>query len=146
MVETIELDIPFVAGKERSRVSRNGGKVHQYTPKTTKANMNIIRKVFMQSVDKRGLKVPKDAEVSIEINAYSLMPKSRPKRVQSEANLYKPDTDNIAKLVMDALNGVAYDDDKQVTELYVRKHRRQRKETPNTSEYMKVVITYHKVE
>ena len=33
----------------------------------------------------------------------------------------KPDCDNIAKAVLDALNGLAYKDDSQVTELTVRK-------------------------
>ena len=33
----------------------------------------------------------------------------------------KPDTDNIAKIVCDALNGVAYHDDKQITSLTVDK-------------------------
>ena len=33
----------------------------------------------------------------------------------------KPDTDNIAKAVCDALNGVAYHDDKQITSLTVDK-------------------------
>ena len=33
----------------------------------------------------------------------------------------KPDADNIAKIIMDALNGVAYEDDRQVVELIVRK-------------------------
>ena len=33
----------------------------------------------------------------------------------------KPDTDNIAKAILDALNGVAYYDDAQVVELHVVK-------------------------
>ena len=35
--------------------------------------------------------------------------------------LTKPDVDNIAKLVLDALNGVAFVDDKQIIELSVKK-------------------------
>ncbi len=33
----------------------------------------------------------------------------------------KPDCDNIAKIILDALNGLAYDDDAQVVKLYVEK-------------------------
>lgn len=33
----------------------------------------------------------------------------------------KPDCDNIAKIICDALNGVAYDDDKQIVALKVTK-------------------------
>ena len=32
-----------------------------------------------------------------------------------------PDTDNLAKSILDALNGLAYDDDKQIVELEVKK-------------------------
>lgn len=34
----------------------------------------------------------------------------------------KPDNDNIAKSVLDALNGLAYVDDKQIVELKVNKY------------------------
>jgi Holliday junction resolvase RusA-like endonuclease len=33
----------------------------------------------------------------------------------------KPDTDNIAKICLDALNGIAYHDDAQIVELQVSK-------------------------
>ena len=33
----------------------------------------------------------------------------------------KPDLDNIAKIILDGLNGVAYTDDKQVTSLEIEK-------------------------
>ena len=35
--------------------------------------------------------------------------------------MVKPDTDNIAKSILDSLNGIAYKDDKQVVELIVYK-------------------------
>ena len=38
------------------------------------------------------------------------------------------DVDNVAKSVLDGLNGVAYEDDDQVIELLVRKHKVTRKE------------------
>ena len=34
----------------------------------------------------------------------------------------KPDADNIAKIVLDSLNGLAYKDDNQISELLVLKH------------------------
>ena len=49
------------------------------------------------------------------------LPKSTPKRVLSEPDTHKPDADNIAKIVLDALNGVAWLDDAQVTSLTVVK-------------------------
>lgn len=38
-----------------------------------------------------------------------------------ERHIYKPDTDNLAKFIMDALNGVYYKDDSQVYQLSVLK-------------------------
>jgi len=38
------------------------------------------------------------------------------------------DVDNVAKSVLDGLNGVAYEDDDQVVELLVKKHKVKRKE------------------
>ena len=42
------------------------------------------------------------------------MPKTRPKYMASEMDTFKPDADNILKSIEDALNGIAYYDDKQV--------------------------------
>lgn len=33
----------------------------------------------------------------------------------------KPDLDNVAKIIMDALNGLAYEDDKDIVELQITK-------------------------
>lgn len=62
-----------------------------------------------------------DGPVSVTILYGRQMPKSRPKRMEFEDDTYKPDVDNVAKAVLDALNGVAYDDDKQVVSLSVHK-------------------------
>jgi Holliday junction resolvase RusA-like endonuclease len=64
--------------------------------------------------------------VHITIRTARPLPKSRPKSVESEPDTYKPDWDNLGKLVCDALNGVAWHDDAQVTELHAVKHRRRR--------------------
>lgn len=51
----------------------------------------------------------------------------------------KPDCDNIAKAVLDALNGVAFDDDSQVVTLVVRKYPRVR--ISSDDEYVRVTIS-----
>ena len=48
----------------------------------------------------------------------------------------KPDTDNIAKSILDSLNGIAYKDDKQVVDLRVRK---QYAEVPSVSVWIREV-------
>lgn len=66
---------------------------------------------------------PIDSYVSVMINAYFSIPKSymKGKRLACKHNINrpakKPDVDNILKAVLDALNGVAYKDDKQVIEV-----------------------------
>ena len=63
--------------------------------------------------------------VSVRIDADYPMPKSWSKRQKDEARgTYcenKPDLDNVEKAVLDALNGVAWDDDKSVVVLIARK-------------------------
>lgn len=44
----------------------------------------------------------------------------------------KPDSDNIAKIICDSLNGIAYHDDSQIVELYICK---------SYSENPKVIVT-----
>lgn len=62
-----------------------------------------------------------DAPVSVSIDIMRHLPDGRPKRVLSEPDTVKPDADNVAKAVLDALNGVAYKDDAQVVSLCVLK-------------------------
>lgn len=67
-------------------------------------------------------------QISVSIAVFRALPKSRPKKIASEPDTVKPDVDNIAKTVLDALNGVAYADDSQVVRLVVNKFPRERRE------------------
>ena len=68
-----------------------------------------------------------DGPVMVTVKAYLGIPESKSKKakaqMQSGAILptKKPDCDNIAKIVCDALNGLAYNDDSQITKLIVSK-------------------------
>lgn len=73
-----------------------------------------------------GLLFPFRVPVAVRIDVYEPLPKSRPKRVTSEPNTFKPDADNIAKLVMDGMNGAVWGDHAQVVDLHVVKHPRVR--------------------
>lgn len=63
----------------------------------------------------------------MKIQAQYPIPQSLSKRKKREAiaglimPTTKPDGDNILKVVMDALNGLAYDDDKQVVKMGIIK-------------------------
>jgi len=68
-----------------------------------------------------------DGPVDVRLTAYLRIPKSASKKLRAAmlANIQrptkKPDNDNLAKLALDALNGVCWHDDVQVVDLTVRK-------------------------
>lgn len=68
-----------------------------------------------------------EGAVVMDVVAYFQIPKSwlKKKRLQAKNGVIyptvKPDADNILKVLKDALNGVAYDDDKQVVDVRCRK-------------------------
>lgn len=106
-----------VHGKARPRVTRHG----VYTPKTTREYERLIAEKYRETGCEPFL-----GEVAVEVTTYRALPESRPKKCIKEPDTYKPDVDNIGKIVLDALNGVAYLDDKQVTSLSVHKMPRRR--------------------
>ncbi len=112
-------EVPFVRGKGRVRFARATGRT--YTPDATAEAMQLIRQEWGDSPC-----APSGVPVTVRILTMRPMPKSRPKRIVAEPDVYKPDADNIAKLVLDALNGIAWSDDTQVTGLYVFKCDRMR--------------------
>lgn len=109
-------------GKARPRFSQKSGTV--YTPTKTVRYERLIRKAFL---DAGGNAIPSDCYVGITVDAYFQIPKSytKGKRLACQHNINrpakKPDIDNILKIVLDGLNGVAYADDKQVIEVRCRK-------------------------
>lgn len=110
-------------GKERPRAAKLRDRTVVYTPKKTKDYEREIATAYRTQC--RGIF---SGAVAIEIHAYYEIPKSASrKRVldmvsDRERPTKKPDGDNIAKAVCDALNGVAYKDDSQVVDLTVRKY------------------------
>lgn len=52
--------------------------------------------------------------------------------MEREPDVVRPDADNVAKLVLDALNGAAWEDDTQVVSLSVVKRDRTRREGERT--------------
>ena len=107
-------------GKARPRFSQKSGTV--YTPAKTVRYERLIRKAFL---DAGGNAIPSDCYVGITVDAYFQIPKSytKGKRLACQHNINrpakKPDIDNSLKAVLDALNKVAYEDDKQVIEVPV---------------------------
>ena len=118
----VTFSVPFVKGKGRVRFVRQTGRT--YTPDSTAQAMYEIRDAWLRASS--GQTAPKGTPVRVSISTARPIPKSRPKRVWSEPDVYKPDVDNLAKCALDALNGVAWVDDTQVTSLSIVKLDRDR--------------------
>lgn len=107
-------------GKARPRVTRYG----TYTPRKTADYERRVREAFR---DQCGNFYCGDSALIVTIAARFEPPKSVSKRKRAAmlAGLIhpkvKPDADNIAKSICDALNGIAYHDDSQITCLIVEK-------------------------
>lgn len=106
--------------KGRPRFSTAGGYVRSYTPAKTIEYENLVRMEWERSGAKK-----LEGAISANIICYFPIPKSvsKKKREAMHGTFYtkKPDCDNIAKIILDALNGIAYDDDSQVASLRVWK-------------------------
>ena len=110
-----------VMGKGRPRFTRGG---HAYTPKATRDYERAIREAFENAPGRQ--REPFSGPIAVSIITYRQLPKSTPKSVIIEPDTHKPDIDNVAKIVLDALNGVAWEDDAQVVSLTVSKLKRTR--------------------
>lgn len=110
--------------KQRPRISGR----RAYTPKRTKEYEERVLKEFCSSYRGFYPAFGKDTPVSVEIRIVQAVPKSwsKKKRAQAEQGEIVPlgrngDIDNVAKSILDALNGFAYEDDCQVTTLMITK-------------------------
>lgn len=103
-----------IRGKARPRVCKG----HAFTPKETVNYENKVKECYLKQ-DGRYL----EGSIKAIIKAYYKIPKSyTKKRVQAikeglELPNKKPDIDNCIKVILDALNGIAYEDDKQVVQV-----------------------------
>lgn len=127
----IELTIPGEpCAKGRPRL----GKWGTYTPEKTVNYETLVKQLYI--TNNFGKKL--EGEISLTVKAYfkipqSEIPKSRtpkPKTVQRYKDhlngkirhTKKPDWDNVGKIISDALNGLAYDDDSQIVSAKVEKY------------------------
>lgn len=107
--------------KARPRLNRYG---KTYTPETTVNYENLVRYTFQSEFPNHK---PFEGYIEANITAIFDIPKSYSKKKTKELlethNNYnhKPDCDNLAKIILDSLNGIAYKDDAQVTILHINK-------------------------
>lgn len=115
------LGIPTAKG--RPRFSRQSGRA--YTPKKTQdSEYNFQSQAIAEGKPDK----PLTGAISLQVVFFMPIPKSvTKKRLQEiqegrELPSKKPDIDNLGKLVMDSLNGIFWEDDKQIVSLKLEKH------------------------
>ena len=119
----------FVPGKPRGearpRVTIHGTYIPRATREAKKAVADAFRAALAESDGKN--RIP-DSVTYCKVSIFAKYPIAKSwdnkKKYEAAHGLIipgKPDVDNVAKLVLDALNGVAYRDDQCVYELLVTK-------------------------
>ena len=112
-------------GKGRPRFSNVAGFNKAHTPEKT-ANYETLVK-WMYHTECGDTKFADDAMLDARMMVYYSIPKSASKKKQAEMlagklrPTKKPDIDNVCKIVLDSLNGLAFRDDTQVVDCQVRK-------------------------
>ena len=111
-------------GKGRARAYRKGNHIGHYTPEQTakyEAQVSTLAKLAMAGME------PMQGPLAVYIKAMLPVPKSFSRVEHQKAVLgrrrpeSKPDADNVAKTICDAMNGVVFADDKQIAYLSVGK-------------------------
>lgn len=114
-----------VVAKQRPKFSRAGGFVRSYTPDKTVNYENLVKMSYYQ--EHGDFLFDRDVPLKVIINIEKSIPKSFSNRKRELAingfirPITRGDVDNYAKTILDALNGIAYHDDAQVTDLEVFK-------------------------
>lgn len=118
-MSTITFKIPGIPiAKQRHRMA-NG---HPYDPQDQEKKS--LRWILTQDLQKRHLN-PLEGAIGASLDILYPIPASWSKKRQENAIhnyvMKKPDTDNFIKFYFDVLNGVAYNDDAQIAEIFATK-------------------------
>lgn len=112
-------------GKARPRFTTANGRVRAITPNKTVKYENGVKWAYKKSCGSQ--RFEDNTPLKVKITAYYGIPqsKSNSKKEMMRSNKIiptkKPDCDNVAKAILDALNQLAYKDDAQIAELTVLK-------------------------
>ena len=111
-------------GKGRPRLTTRGGYAHAYTPAKTREFENLVgwsaKRAMCQC-----LPIASGCPLFVQITVSLVPPLSwSRKRRSDDFGAFcpkKPDVDNGAEAILDAMNGIVYEDDAQVAGLIVQK-------------------------
>ena len=104
--------------KARPRSAIIAGRVHTYTPKKTRNAQMMIQAMIRSQVMELG-SFEEGVPLRLEVTFYRIRPKHLPKRVTMPVS--RPDYDNYAKLLTDALEKFVYRNDSQITTAVIKK-------------------------
>lgn len=102
-----------VVGKQRPRF-----RGHAYTSEATREAERAIRDAWVAA---HGSRPDYRGPVRVLVSCGRELARTSPKRNAGMPDTSRPDIDNVCKLVMDALSGVAWRDDSQVVSLEAHK-------------------------
>lgn len=125
--------------KQRPRARVLGGHAHIYSSEENITYEAKVYQSYINSVKSEDKQLFTDRMIFITINAYFSLTKvdygktglsksGRQKIAQKYCSCHNGDLDNVAKSILDALNGVAFKDDSQVVGLVAFKYWSQDKE------------------
>ena len=113
--------------KGRPRFSRRGN--FAYTDEKTVSYENLVKLSFLEQIEDKMKYLTEDKkELKAVITAYYSIPKSTSNKkrelmiAKKIRPTKKPDLDNISKIILDSLNGLAYKDDSQIVTLELKKY------------------------
>lgn len=110
--------------KGRPRFAKRGNYVQTYTPVKTKSYEDEVRLLATKA---KGSGSTLEGSVSVFIYISFSVPKSYSKRKREAClsgetkHTKKPDLDNVAKAIIDGMNGIIFKDDSQIINLHVTK-------------------------
>lgn len=117
----LHFTIPGKVQAKQSAKFRNTGKfIQSYQPSKVINYANWVKQCFINEYPSHNPNAFEGKELAIKTVAYFEIPKSKSKKFKEEARhgirrpITKPDTDNIAKNIKDALNKIAFPDDSQI--------------------------------
>lgn len=106
-------------GKGRPRFAYGSG--HAYTDAATTEYEGKVKKAWKSENNFKFSKMPTEVTIKAFFSVPCSLSKKKRAALFGTPCTKKPDADNIAKIILDALNGIAYEDDSQIIRLKVVK-------------------------
>lgn len=114
-------------GQGRPKFSTRGGFVRAIDPQKSRDYKSYVKAVVAEKISQIKGFQPMQGAICLKLIAVLAIPKSKPKKFREAAltgkvhPTVKPDIDNIYKIVTDAMQGIVYEDDKQIIDAALNK-------------------------